>query len=562
VRIRHRVSPAAAALALAALAVVAFPAGAAQAAASVSGGGSTFAAPEIQQFASDTSGAPYNLQVNYAATGSGAGRENYAQGTYQYGTSDIVFTPNDGPLAAAAATQHPYRYVTVTAGGLGFMYNIVVGGQRWTGLNLTRQNVCQIFTGAITMWNDPRLVSTPGDAILASVDKRIQPVVRSDQAGESYVLSQYCLAVDRGDWLTFVNYVRGNSGNETQAGWNGDQDLAPAGNPNLAEPIEYWPPLLDGGDNAINRSGASNLVQYVVDPNTGSDSITYVAAVYAQDAGFPMASVQNQAGDYVQPNANSVQLALSYASPNSAGTFNLDFTGPNPGAYFPSTYSYILAPVSTNAPASAGRDQSMAEFLCFAVGQGQNDAARLLYAPLSREVTAISVQAIEAIPGAPPASQCGIGGPAPAVTPGQVVGNNGNPGPSGGGGGSGGGAGGTAGSSGSNSSAGGGSGGTGSGAGSSAGGSGSSPGGSGSSAAVTAAAGRRSASGAGTTSRTGAQAAGPGGSATTNGGPVSVPLQAIASGQTNSETYWYLLIGAAVCALGVGLVSKKGQDST
>ena len=532
-KLRCRVWSAGAALAAAVVVVVAFPAGAAQAAASVSGGGSTFAAPELQQFASDTSGAPYDLQVNYAATGSGAGRENYAQGTYQYGTSDIVFTPNDGPLAADAATKHPYRYVTVTAGGLGFMYNIVIGGQRWTGLNLTRQDVCQIFTGAITTWNDPRLVSTPGDAILASVDKHIQPVVRSDQAGESYVLSQYCLAIDRGDWLTFVNYVLANRSNETGAGWNGDQDLAPAGNPNQAEPIEYWPPLLDGNDNAIIRSGASNLVQYVVDPNTGSNSITYVAAVYAKDAGFPMASVQNQAGDFVQPNANSVQLALSYAKANASGTFDLDFSGPNPAAYFPSTYSYILAPTSTNAPASAGVDQSMAEFLCYSVGQGQNDAAPLLYAPLSREVTAISVQAIEAIPGAPSASQCGIGGPAPAVTPGQVVGNNGNAGPSGGGGGSGGGAGGTGGSggaSGSNSSGGAetGGGGTGSGAGSSASGSGSEAGGAGSSAAVTAAAGRRS--GGGATNRTGAQAGRPGASAGANGGPVSVPLQAIAVG--------------------------------
>ena len=231
-KLPRRVWSAGAALAAAALTVVALPAGVAQAAATVSGGGSTFAAPEMQQFATDTSGAPYNLQVNYASTGSGAGRENYAQGTYQYGTSDIVFTANDGPLQGDAATQHPFRYVTVSAGGLAFMYNIVVGGQRWTGLNLTRQNVCQIFTGAITMWNDPRLVSTPGDGILASVDKRIQPVVRSDQAGESYVLSQYCLAVDRGDWLTFVNYVLANGSNETAAGWNGDQDLAPAGNAN------------------------------------------------------------------------------------------------------------------------------------------------------------------------------------------------------------------------------------------------------------------------------------------------------------------------------------------
>ena len=123
--------------------------------------------------------------------------------------------------------------------------------------------------------------------------------------------------------------------------------------------------------------------------------------------------------------------------PTAPGTFNLDFTGPNPAAYFPSTYSYVLAPTSTKAPASAGVDQSLAEFLCYSVGAGQNDAAPLLYAPLSREVVTISVHAIDAMPGAPPASQCGVGGPAPAVTPGKVVGNNGTSGSTGGGSGAG-----------------------------------------------------------------------------------------------------------------------------
>ena len=412
------------------MAVVAFPAGAAQAAASVSGGGSTFAAPEIQQFASDTSGAPYNLQVNYAATGSGAGRENYAQGTYQYGTSDIVFTPNDGPLAAGAATQHPYRYVTVTAGGLGFMYNIVVGGQRWTGLNLTRQNVCQIFTGAITMWNDPRLVSTPGDAILASVDKRIQPVVRSDQAGESYVLSQYCLAVDRADWLTFVNYVLGNSEQRDPGGLERRPGSGPRRQPQPGRAHRVLAP-------SAGRRGQCHHPERRLQSGAIRRRPEHRFEFHHLRGGRLRQGCRLSHGLGPKPGrrfcaAQRQQRAAGTVVRQSqrAGTFNLDFTGPNPGAYFPSTYSYILAPVSTNAPASAGGDQSMAEFLCYAVGQGQNDAARLLYAPLSREVTAISVQAIEAIPGAPPASQCGIGGPAPAVTPGQVVGNNGNPGPS------------------------------------------------------------------------------------------------------------------------------------
>src|SRR5581483_4291510 len=114
-------------LVLAALAWAGHPSPAAAAGSSVSGGGSTFAAPEIQDFAAETGQQPYNLTVNYAVSGSGAGRDSYAQGAYQYGASDIVFNQDDGSLQQQAASQHPFDYVTVSAGGLAFMYNVVVG---------------------------------------------------------------------------------------------------------------------------------------------------------------------------------------------------------------------------------------------------------------------------------------------------------------------------------------------------------------------------------------------------------------------------------------------------
>jgi phosphate transport system substrate-binding protein len=198
----------------------------------VSGGGSSFAAPEIQQWIADTNSAT-GLTVNYASSSSQFGRFEYAAGVLQYGVSDLPYTAHDGNALTQAKEAHPFVYVPITAGGLAFMYNIQINGTRFTGLNLTRQDVCQIFTGAVTNWD--QLSSTPGDTALAAVNQPITTVVHADSAGESYVLSQFCIAVDPADWATFQNFVDSNGAAEGGLGWQGDPGMA------AGQPIENWP---------------------------------------------------------------------------------------------------------------------------------------------------------------------------------------------------------------------------------------------------------------------------------------------------------------------------------
>ncbi len=404
------------------LPVSATPASAAEA---VSGGGSSFAYPEISQWQSEVASESPPLTVNDQVSSSQSGRDGFVQGNPadQFAASDVVFTAEDGDPQQLAqyAQAHPYTYVTETAGALAFPYDIVIDGQRWTGLELTPQDICQIFTGEVTTWNQIA-TSAPGDAVLAGVDQPITAVTRLDAAGESYVLSQYCIALDPTDWTTFQSYVDGPGNNlELSSNWNGDTDMA------LGLPVQYWPTkLLNNGGNPMPASSATNLIQDVTDPNN-KFTIGYAAAAYDVGTGFPMASVENSTGQFVQPTPNSIQLALSYATRNAQGTFTLDYNPPSssPGAayaYNPSTYSYIIAPTSPTSVVDAGAISTLAAFLCHNTGVGQQDASRLDYAPLSAQVTAIAVANIETMPGAPPTSQCGIGGPAPNVTPGSVNG--------------------------------------------------------------------------------------------------------------------------------------------
>lgn len=390
------------------------PAGEAGAATAITGGGSSFAALEIDQWRADTARKPYSLQVNYVSQGSTFGRTGFIEGQLDYGASDITFQPAEIPQLQARrcggrpADTNCFVYVPVSAGGLAFMYNLTDNsGQRVTGLKLTRRASCKIFTGAIKRWNDPEIVAT--NPHLAGFGRDIVPVIRGDGAGESFVFSQFCIAVAKDVWDDFrARQIRDDPGNiatDFRAG----------------SPVSNWP---QNWGRSTPQPYADGTATTVADPVSGKDAITYVAAGYAKVRSFPVASLQNAAGVFTQPDEANVTIALGYATGRGDGTFNLNFTGPDPRAYFPSTYSYVLAQTTGFDP---GKGATLGQFLCYAVSAGQVIAPQLRYARLSKPLVDIAISAIARIPGAPPANRCFVAGaPAPPPLPG--VGGAGGPG--------------------------------------------------------------------------------------------------------------------------------------
>ncbi len=379
----------------------------------IAGGGSSFAALEIDQWRANTARSPFNLNVNYVAQGSSFGRQEFIANNLDFGASDIVMQGNEPAQLAQSgrcggqALANCFVYVPVSAGGVSFMYNLVGSdGQRISNLNLTRTAACGIFTGAISKWNDPRIVQTNPE--LAGFNQSIIPIIRSDGAGESFVLSQFCIAVDPTDWATFV---------AQQGPLNGGTPFA------AGQPTSNWPEGWGRSQAVAQGDGVANVV---ADPEAGQNAITYTAAGYAVVRNFPVASVQNAAGVFTQPDNLNVNVALGYASPqndpatNTVGTFAIAFNGGDPRAYFPSTYSYILAQTSGFSPAKGA---ALGQFLCYAISVGQEIAPELKYAQLSAPIVQIAINAISKIPGAPPPSQCFLAGaPAPPPPPGLASG--------------------------------------------------------------------------------------------------------------------------------------------
>ena len=331
----------------------------------INGGGSSFAKLEIDQWRAEVARKPFELKVNYVAQGSTFGREQYLQGNLEFAASDIPFTANE-LQRLASTSRKDFVYVPVSAGGLGFMYNLIdTSGNRVTDLNLTRNAVCRMFTETDMLWNDPEIqAANPSIALPAEY---VRPIVRADGSGTSYVFSEFCINVAPATWQAFVA--------SRSAVDPGLDDGFKAGNP-----TSNWPQSWGRSSAALAADGVAAAV---ADSN-GLYAVTYNEAGFAKVRGFPNASVQNSAGFFTKPTEEAVSIALNYADGRPDGTFKLDYSGPAPEAYFPSTYSYIIAQ-TTGFPADKG--EVLAKFLCYAVTKGQRvDLTAALFRIGRREV--------------------------------------------------------------------------------------------------------------------------------------------------------------------------------
>jgi len=378
----------------------------------INGGGSSFAALEIDQWRADVARRPFNLKINYQSLGSTFGRVQYLEGTLDFGASDIPFQPGE-----LRGSRTNFAYVPVSAGGIGFMYNLQdSSGRRVTDLKLTRRAACRIFTEPNMKWNDPEIVAQ--NPRLSGVNRGIRPVVRQDGSGTSYVTSQFCISVVPDIWSAFVNRMR-----QTNEG-----ALSPLFKAGKA--VSNWPTGWGAVSSGLAADGVANAV---ADPVNGKDAITYNEAGFAKERGLPNASVQNASGRFTAPEEEAVTVALGYASPNSPedGTFSLNYTGADPRAYFPSTYSYVIAQTAGFSP---DKGQVLSRFLCYAVTKGQEVAVSLQYARLSSVLVDLALRQISKIPGFPGLDQCAVAGSAAPPPPPELNGGGGGEGAGGAGG--------------------------------------------------------------------------------------------------------------------------------
>lgn len=347
----------------------------------IEGAGSTWSANALQQWVRNVFD-NFRWKISYNDQGSSAGRQLFAQGTTDFGVSEIPYAlaNSDSPDPRPA---RQFAYIPIVAGGTSFMYNLVIGGQRVTNLRLSGETAAKIFTGVITKWNDPAIAADNPQLALPAVT--VVPVVRSDGSGTTAQLTAWMRAQYPAIWNAYC---------------------ARAGRTNCGITSNY--PVVPGS--AFLAQQGSNQVASTVAKNSSVGAITYVEASYAINARFPVAKLLNAAGYYTEPTASNVAVSLLSAvinnDPNSQEylTANLSpvYNSKDPRVYPLSSYSYMIVPTAVEGNFTLDKGLTLADFVSYFLCEGQQQAEVLGYSPLPINLVQGGLEQAQMIPGGNP----------------------------------------------------------------------------------------------------------------------------------------------------------------
>ena len=300
---------------------------------SLTGAGASFPAPLYQRWFSEYNKENPNVQVTYQSVGSGAGVEQFTQQTVDFGASDVAMEDEQ-----IAQIDRGVVLLPMTAGSIVLAYNLPsVEGE----LRLSREVYTDILLGNITQWNDPAIQEINPDLDLP--DSEITVVHRSDGSGTTGVFTQHLSAISP-EW-------------EQQVG--------------SGKTVE-WP-------TGIGAKGNEGVTAQILQTE---GAIGYIEYGYAKQQGIPVATLENQAGNYVAPNSETAANALSAVTlPENLRAFVTDPEGDN--SYPIVSYTWILAYENYDDPEKL---EAFKEVINWSLTEGQTYAEELGYVPLPDNV--------------------------------------------------------------------------------------------------------------------------------------------------------------------------------
>jgi|KBSMisStaDraftv2_1062788.scaffolds.fasta_scaffold21120_2 phosphate transport system substrate-binding protein len=301
--------------------------------AQVTGAGSTFVYPVLSAWASDYQKLN-GTAVNYQSIGSGGGIAQVKAGTVDFGATDQPLASDD--LASSNLAQFP-----VVVGGIVAVVNIpgIDAGK----LKLTGPLLADIYQGKVKNWNDPAIVKiNPGVNLPNSA---IATVHRSDGSGTTFNFTHYLSQVSP-SW-------KSGPGEGKTVSWT-------------------------GGVGGKGNEGVAGYVKQL--PN----AIGYVEYAYVVQNKMAYALLQNSAGQFVSPSAESFAAAASTADWKNAKDFNLVMTNaPGAQAYPLAASTFVLLP---KQPRDKAKSDAVIAFFKYALEHGQDQANKLDYVSLPNDL--------------------------------------------------------------------------------------------------------------------------------------------------------------------------------
>lgn len=322
----------------------------------LNGEGSSAQKNAISEATSSFTEANPQAQVNYNASGSGAGIKQFNAGQVDWAGSDSALKtePKDGVVEADAAAKRcgaPAWNLPMIAGPIAVAYNL----EGVDKLVLNPSVTSKIFLGTIKTWNDPAIAALNAGVTLPNT--AIKVFFRGDESGTTENFAKYLTASAPKDWT--------------------------------AEPSKKWPGTVGEG-----RQKSDGVAQGVKDTAGG---VTYVEWANAKDNNLGIAQIDNGAGP-VELTGENAGKAVAAAKPAGEGNdlrLKLDYAVKEAGVYPIVLVTYQVV-CSKGLPAE--KTAVLKGFLKHLADPGvQKKLEEVGYAPLPAEVLTKVGTAIDAI---------------------------------------------------------------------------------------------------------------------------------------------------------------------
>jgi len=307
------------------------------------GAGATFPAPLYKRLVVVYEGINPEVMIDYQSIGSGGGIRAITDKTVHFCGSDAPMSEKE--IAAAGGAENILE-IPACAGGIVPTYNVQ---GITTRLKFTGKLLADIYTGAVSMWNDPAIAAINPGVKLPALP--ITPVWRTDGSGTTFIYTGY-LATQSEEFATTIG---------------------------LGKQVQ-WP----FGQGGKGNEGVTAIVQQT------NGGLGYVEQSYAENNRLLGGTVQNGEGEFVAASPESVSKAGAGSAANLQGQRLVAdiWNQPGKGAYPISSFTYLVVYKDLNNLPDQVSAQNLIDFIWWATHDGQRYAAELGYAPLALEVQA------------------------------------------------------------------------------------------------------------------------------------------------------------------------------
>ncbi len=309
--------------------------------------GSSLLYPLFNIWVPDFTAANPGIRVTTTSTGSGAGIAQSIKGLVQIGASDAYMSD---ALSKKNATM---LSIPLAVSSQAINYNLP--GLNDKHIKLSGPILAGIYSGSITMWNDPKIkAANPGVDLPAHA---VIPVHRQDGSGDTFIFSQY-LTNSTPMWKSGPGYG-------TTLSW----------------------PAVSG------EIGANGNTGMLAAASANPYSIAYIGVSYANQvmkAGLGVAMLKNADGKYVLPNADTVGAAANSVVTNTPADERISMIYASGANSYPiANYEYAIV---NGKQQDAGVAGAIRTFLSWAITNGNDTKylSQVHFLPLPAAIVTLS----------------------------------------------------------------------------------------------------------------------------------------------------------------------------